>query len=66
MRPTDTVEVGRSRRRRQNVADDQPFDEWLDSLSDEQRQRLYWALTLERGLQQMDQVDLGRELAWPK
>jgi hypothetical protein len=66
MRPTDTVEVGRSRRRRQNVANDQPFDEWLDSLSDEQRQRLYWALTLERGLQQMDQVDLGRELAWPK
>ena len=66
MRPTDTVEVGRSCRRRQNVANDQPFDEWLDSLSDEQRQRLYWALTLERGLQQMDQVDLGRELAWPK
>jgi hypothetical protein len=62
MRPTDTLQVGRSRRRRQNVANDQPFEQWLDALSDEQRWRLYWQLMLDRGLEQMDQVDLKGEL----
>ena len=47
--------------RRKKVYD--TVEEWLDALTEEERQRLYWRMMLEDGWKQMNSVDLAKEVS---